>query len=285
MYAARLIGSIGGYPKFISQGLNDNWFFPWVQDAGYNTYYTGKLFNAHTVDNYNSPFPAGFTGSVRISPPLNLIALNDYLQDFLLDPYTYQYYNSTFQRNKEPPILHPGEYQTDLIAEKAYGFLHDAIKAKKPFFLAVAPTAPHANVKDGVFTEPLPAKRHEHLFPHEKVPRTESFNPEKVEYRHTSQLVIDSLTFSNSLPEPAGFSICRFRIEVTLTTTTTSTGNGFALSRAWTKSSTDLSLDWRATVSSTTRTLYIAQTTGITLVSTACSLEKHADTRKISTCR
>jgi arylsulfatase A-like enzyme len=25
------------------------------QDAGYNTFYTGKLFNAHTVENYDSP--------------------------------------------------------------------------------------------------------------------------------------------------------------------------------------------------------------------------------------
>lgn len=54
----------GGYPKFVSQGLNDNHLPVWLQDAGYNTYYTGKLFNAHTVDNYNSPFVKGFTGSV-----------------------------------------------------------------------------------------------------------------------------------------------------------------------------------------------------------------------------
>lgn len=54
----------GGYPKFISQGLNDNYLPVWLQEAGYNTYYTGKLFNVHTVDNYNAPFPAGFTGNV-----------------------------------------------------------------------------------------------------------------------------------------------------------------------------------------------------------------------------
>lgn len=54
----------GGYPKFISQGLNDNYLPVWLQEAGYTTYYTGKLFNVHTVDNYNTPFPAGFTGNV-----------------------------------------------------------------------------------------------------------------------------------------------------------------------------------------------------------------------------
>ncbi|KAI3054302.1 hypothetical protein CBS147353_11448 [Aspergillus niger] len=40
----------GGYPKIISQGLNDNYLPVWLQEAGYNTYYTGKLFNVHTVD-------------------------------------------------------------------------------------------------------------------------------------------------------------------------------------------------------------------------------------------
>lgn len=58
----------GGYPKFVSQGLNDNFLPVWFQDAGYNTYYTGKLFNAHTVDNYHSPHVKGFTGSVSTLP-------------------------------------------------------------------------------------------------------------------------------------------------------------------------------------------------------------------------
>jgi hypothetical protein len=36
----------------------------WLQEAGYNTYYTGKLFNVHSVTNYDSPYPAGWTGTV-----------------------------------------------------------------------------------------------------------------------------------------------------------------------------------------------------------------------------
>lgn len=55
----------GGYPKFISQGLNDNFLPVWLQEAGYGTYYVGKLLNAHTVENYDKPFVRGFTGSVR----------------------------------------------------------------------------------------------------------------------------------------------------------------------------------------------------------------------------
>src|ERR1700743_2505656 len=42
----------GGYPKFVAQGLNENYLPVWLQAAGFDTYYVGKLFNAHTVDNY-----------------------------------------------------------------------------------------------------------------------------------------------------------------------------------------------------------------------------------------
>ncbi|KAI1104910.1 Arylsulphatase [Jackrogersella minutella] len=167
----------GGYPKFVSQGYNDNYFPVWLQQAGYNTYYTGKLFNVHNVENYDKPTPGGFTGS-----------------DFLLDPYTYNYLNSTFQRNGEGPRSYEGHYSTDVLAEKAYGLLDDAVEAGKPFFLVAAPIAPHANVvmnsdsHEGPrdpnhlpfeFTEPVPAERHRHLFKDEKVPRTANFNPDE----------------------------------------------------------------------------------------------------------
>lgn len=57
----------GGYPKFVTQGFNEKYIPVWLQQAGYNMYYTGKLFNVHTVENYDSPYPAGFTGTVCAS--------------------------------------------------------------------------------------------------------------------------------------------------------------------------------------------------------------------------
>lgn len=168
----------GGYPKFVAQGFNDNWLPVWLQDAGYSTYYTGKLFNAHTVENWNSPHPAGFTSS-----------------DFLLDPHTYEYLNATFQRNEHPPVSYEGQYSTDVLAAKAYGLLDEAVESEKPFFLTVAPVAPHSNVglgnvsldpgdgKDPLeqvhMTAPIPAERHKDLFPDAKVPRKANFNPKK----------------------------------------------------------------------------------------------------------
>ena len=61
------VDTSGGYPKFVAQGLNENYLPVWLQAAGYDTYYVGKLFNAHTVDNYFDPYVAGFTASVSIS--------------------------------------------------------------------------------------------------------------------------------------------------------------------------------------------------------------------------
>ncbi|KAK0385072.1 hypothetical protein NLU13_7550 [Sarocladium strictum] len=167
----------GGYPKFISQGLNDAYLPVWLQDAGYNTYYTGKLFNAHGTNNYDKPFANGWTQS-----------------DFLLDPYTYDYLNSSYQRNHDPPVSYEGQHTVDVLAYKALGFLDDAVKEDKPFFLGIAPVAPHSNLvflKDFdenaplpdpdslLVTPPIPAARHANLFKDLKVPRTPNFNPDK----------------------------------------------------------------------------------------------------------
>lgn len=166
---------LGGYPKFVDQGFNDDYLPVWLQAAGYATYYVGKLFNAHTVNNYHSPHAAGWTGS-----------------DFLLDPYTYRYLNATFQRNYDEPVSYEGHYSTDVLVDKAHGFLEDAIAAyedtRKPFFLTIAPTAPHSDVTirrnivnrvaSAIQAPPIPAERHKHLFNDVIVPRTPNFNPD-----------------------------------------------------------------------------------------------------------
>jgi N-acetylglucosamine-6-sulfatase len=54
--------SIGGYTKFLNEGLNDKYLPVWLQEAGYNTYYTGKLMNGHSYDTWKT-VPGGWTGS------------------------------------------------------------------------------------------------------------------------------------------------------------------------------------------------------------------------------
>ncbi|KAE8371284.1 alkaline-phosphatase-like protein [Aspergillus bertholletiae] len=160
----------GGYPKFVEGGFDKNFLPVWLQQAGYDTYYTGKLMNAHSIQSYVSPHVSGFNGS-----------------DFLLDPYTYDYMNATYQRNHKAPVSYLGRHTTEVLTEKAMGFLEDALTGERPFFLAVSPIAPHSNM-NGTYgagsgplwmDEPIPEERHKHLFPEAKVPRTANFNPKK----------------------------------------------------------------------------------------------------------
>lgn len=160
----------------MSQGFNSAYLPLWLQGLNYATYYVGKLFNAQSVDNYATPHAAGWTGS-----------------EFLLDPYTYEYLNATFQRNQDHPVSYEGQYSTDVVANKSFEFLADGLDAYKasgkPFFLTIAPTAPHSNVHMntaiyGNFSEgsntqspPIPAERHALLFEDVVVPRTPHFNP------------------------------------------------------------------------------------------------------------
>ncbi|CAK7200863.1 hypothetical protein SEUCBS139899_003562 [Sporothrix eucalyptigena] len=158
----------GGYPKVVREGINDDYLPHWLQAAGYNTYYAGKMWNQHSVENYNAPHVGGFNES-----------------DFLLDPFTYEYWNATMTRNGAPPVRYEGQYSPDLTADKAYDFLREALRHKdRPWFVAHAPIAPHGNVHfpydesdETKQSKPGYAERHAHLFKDYKIPRGESFNP------------------------------------------------------------------------------------------------------------
>ena len=106
----------------------------------------------------------------------------------LIEPGVYVYYNATYQKNNEPPYYMPGKYSTDVMAESAVEFIDNAASNQdRPFFINVMPVGPHfepnqsLKVEDGYrgggMLPPVPAKRHEHLFPDVTVPRTENFNP------------------------------------------------------------------------------------------------------------
>jgi hypothetical protein len=75
----------------------------------------------------------------------------------------------------------------DIKTKKALGFLDDALEGGRPFFVTVAPVAPHSNVDPSAIetgeitmSAPIPLERHQHLFKDVKVPRTKHFNPDEV---------------------------------------------------------------------------------------------------------
>ncbi|OTA99075.1 hypothetical protein M426DRAFT_325478 [Hypoxylon sp. CI-4A] len=100
--------------------------------------------------------------------------------------------NSTYQRTGEEPRSFENQHSVDVLAEKALGLLSEAYEAGEPFFLGIAPVAPHANlwspkfaegkhsdIEEIEFSPPVPAERHAKLFKGVKVPRTANFNPDK----------------------------------------------------------------------------------------------------------
>ncbi|KAI8978063.1 alkaline-phosphatase-like protein, partial [Pilobolus umbonatus] len=155
----------GGYDRYNSLHLGDDNFPVWLQQAGYYTNYIGKLMNGYTVNNYNNPAPKGF-----------------HHQDQLLDPFTYVYDTAVFSTNGEAPVYYPDAYQTDIIHAKTKAALKRIEQTEEPFFLWVAPMAPHGEFKlydNGTMkTGPaVPAARHAHYFNNTKIPRTPHFNP------------------------------------------------------------------------------------------------------------
>jgi arylsulfatase A-like enzyme len=120
----------------------------------------------------------------------------------LVDPYTYVYNTAVFSTNGEAPVFYKDAYQTDVIHAKTRAALKRVENNEDPFFLWVAPMAPHGQFKIGrdgsLSTGPaIPAARHAHLFKDVKsksfcssvkslvillvciVPRTPHFNPDK----------------------------------------------------------------------------------------------------------
>ena len=139
-----------------------------MQAAGYATYYIGKLWNGHSVKNYNKPFAKGFDGS-----------------NFILGPNQYLYFNSSFVRNAGTPYYATGDYAPDVVAEESYSFLKEALAQDKPWFMVSAPVASHVQVQvmgegEGRGEPPPSAARHADAFQDYIIPRTPNFNPDKV---------------------------------------------------------------------------------------------------------
>ncbi|KAI8614661.1 alkaline-phosphatase-like protein [Chytriomyces sp. MP71] len=173
-----VLGKHGGYDNFLKKGLNEDYLPKFLQSAGYSTSYVGKFLNGYTAANHEQT-PGGW---------------NEF--DTLIGPFIYDNFHPVFAKNGAEINDFKGQYQVDVIRDKALSILDRAIKEvneqDQPFFLYMAPTAPHTEIivppggfgsfytGKSHFTEPTPAKRHEHLFESERIPRGPNFNPADV---------------------------------------------------------------------------------------------------------
>jgi N-acetylglucosamine-6-sulfatase len=133
----------------------------WLQEAGYYTAHVGKYLNGYGQV-VEPDVPPGWSRWLA-----------------LVDPSTYSMYDYTL--SDDGALVHHGDaaadYQTDVLAAAAEQVIRDRA-GKGPFYLCVAPVAPHLERSDvgGQGTPPRPAPRHEGRFADEPLPARPSFD-------------------------------------------------------------------------------------------------------------
>jgi N-acetylglucosamine-6-sulfatase len=152
----------GGYHK-----LNHTNTLPiWLQRAGYYTGHIGKYLNGYGTPN-QLEIPPGWSEWYASFAP--------------------RYYGYRLNENGHlVPYSGPGNYETDVLDRKAVDFIRRRAPSPTPFFLNVAPNAPH-DTSAGATTAPCsgsagkqippqPAPRHAGRFKNEPLPMPPSFN-------------------------------------------------------------------------------------------------------------
>jgi N-acetylglucosamine-6-sulfatase len=161
---------LGGYAHLD----NSQTLATWLDGAGYRTAWVGKFLNG-----YGEPDKSQVPGEE---------ALTDVPEGWdrwwaPVDHTEAMMYG--YALNENGSVRRYGtsarDYQTDVLAGKATVFVREAADADEPFFLVVAPTAPHkeSDVRVGRATnpprDPRPAPRHLGSFDGEALPRPPSF--------------------------------------------------------------------------------------------------------------
>lgn len=84
----------------------------------------------------------------------------------------------------DPPREYKNQYTTDLLWNKSAALLDHARQFQQPFFLTMAPVAPHGGggprPAGATAPGPVPNEKYVDYFKDIRVPRTENFNPDIV---------------------------------------------------------------------------------------------------------
>jgi N-acetylglucosamine-6-sulfatase len=169
----------GGYQGFAAQpALIKNALPVALQGAGYRTGYVGKYLNGYGILDY---------GGVR-SPGIRRHVPPGWDRWYVpIDHTEYRMYDYRLNENGTPRSYGtaPSDYQTDVYARKAQAFVRESAHQSQPFFLTVAPLAPHLENpriagphEHG--RDPRPALRDLGRFGHRPLPRPPSFNEPNV---------------------------------------------------------------------------------------------------------
>jgi N-acetylglucosamine-6-sulfatase len=147
---------LGGFRKFFESGKEKSTIATWLQEAGYRTGLIGKYLNFYPQ---------------RVKNPTYVPPGWDYWRAVFF-PESYLEYQINENGKVETYGATPDEYLTDMLRNKALDFFSHAKNDPRPFFLYLAPLAPHAPAE--------PAARHANALPGIQAPRPPSFNEEDV---------------------------------------------------------------------------------------------------------
>ena len=143
----------GGFEKFRSEGLEEDTIAARLKDGGYQTAFFGKYLNGYDED--PTHVPPGW----------------DEWYGKLREQKLYDY-----RINENGELVSYGseeqDFFTDVLSGQATDFVRRAAPEEEPFFMYVAPTAPHGPA--------TPAERHEGAFEGEVASKPPSFNEEDV---------------------------------------------------------------------------------------------------------
>ena len=148
------MGPAGGAPGFKKRGNEASTMATWLKDAGYTTALFGKYLNDYTVETH---IPRGWD---RWFAKLDPHGAANYDYD-VSDQGRKRHYGTT-----------TNNYWTDVLDREVLAYLDSRARELKPFFLYVAPSAPHES--DG--KPPISAERHKGLFSNLALPQPPNYN-------------------------------------------------------------------------------------------------------------
>jgi arylsulfatase A-like enzyme len=155
----RNTGEDAGFTAFHESGIESATIATELDDIGYETALVGKYLNGYAAPRQESTYvPPGW--------------------DFWVAGVNHDAYNSfNYDLNVNGEIIrhgdHERDYMTDVLAAYALDFLDQSAELNQPFFLYLAPYAPHS--------PSTPAPRHQGMFAGESAPRTPAFNERNIQ--------------------------------------------------------------------------------------------------------
>jgi arylsulfatase A-like enzyme len=134
-------GEHGGYQALADPGNNIG---AWLEDSGYRTAFVGKHMNGWEADGTRQP------GWTVFDPLLRNV---------------YSPYDVTMYNNGTPQLV-PSLHTSDVVGRRSVRYIKRFAASGSPFFVWTSQVAPHGMYVNGKWQLPVPAARHQGLYPY-----------------------------------------------------------------------------------------------------------------------